>query len=126
MNVKFRVADPVLVTWMLACAVPPGQAFQRISQTQRGGHSVSGISQQHFRRLGISIFGRVAVISSPAASTKSRVVFADIDLELLRQYRINEVWADAYRKPYAYGALVSSTTREPFRRSDSRRTRPDP
>lgn len=54
------------------------------------------------------------------------VVFADIDLQLLRQYRINEVWADAYRKPYAYGALVSSTTREPFRRSDSRRARPDP
>src|SRR5690348_3240178 len=78
-KVKFRVADPVLMTWMLACAVLPGQALQRISQTQRGGHSISGISQQGLGSLGISIFGRVAVTSSLAASIKSRVVFADID-----------------------------------------------
>jgi hypothetical protein len=59
-NVKCRVCVPVFVTRICACTLPPGHAFQRISQTHRGGHSVSGISQQFLRRLGISIFGSVA------------------------------------------------------------------
>ena len=60
------------------------------------------------------------------AGPEPGVVFADVDLDLLRQYRKNEVWGDAYRKPYAYGALVSGTASEPFRRRDSRRVRPAP
>lgn len=59
------------------------------------------------------------------AGPEPGVVFADIDLDLLRQYRRGETWADAYRKPYAYGALVSDTVREPFCRPDSRRARPN-
>ena len=39
------------------------------------------------------------------AGPEPGVVFADVDLDLLRQYRKNEVWGDVYRKPYAYGAL---------------------
>ena len=75
---------------------------------------------------GITVITLEHAIATRTATGSYAVVFADIDLDLLRQYRKNEVWGDAYRKPYAYGALISGTTSEPFRRRDSRRVRPAP
>jgi predicted amidohydrolase len=60
------------------------------------------------------------------AGPEPTVVFADVDLQLLRRYRGSQTWADAYRKPYAYGLLGSKKAKEPFIRPDSRRGRPEP
>ena len=46
---------------------------------------------------------------------------ADIDLDMLRNYRGSEVHGNAYRRPGMYGVLTSGQVREPFIRSDARR-----
>jgi predicted amidohydrolase len=55
------------------------------------------------------------------AGADEGVVLAEIDLERLRRYRAEETWGNAYRKPRAYGALVSDGVRAPFVRPDARR-----
>ena len=49
------------------------------------------------------------------------VVVAAFDLDRLRDYRRQEIWGDAFRKPGAYGLLTSGHVRPPFVRSDARR-----
>jgi len=49
------------------------------------------------------------------------VFAASLDLGALRAYRAVEVWGDAYRKPRAYGPLLSTDVHPPFIRPDSRR-----
>jgi len=58
------------------------------------------------------------------ADGKAGVVLAEIDLDLLRDYRAKESWGDAYRKPYAYRSLVRDRPCPPFVRDDARRNRP--
>lgn len=59
------------------------------------------------------------------AGVDEEVVYARIDLDLLRQYRAIETWADAYRKPSAYRRLRSADPPlDVFTRADSRRTAP--
>jgi predicted amidohydrolase len=52
------------------------------------------------------------------------VYIAEFDIDALRAYRLSETSGDAFRKPYAYGPLVSQEVREPFVREDSRREHP--
>ncbi|MHB8324586.1 MAG: carbon-nitrogen hydrolase family protein [Candidatus Dormibacteria bacterium] len=53
------------------------------------------------------------------------IVYAQVDLDLLRQYRATETWGDAYRKPYAYRRISSpGVAQEVFARPDSRRVSP--
>ena len=49
------------------------------------------------------------------------IFFADIDLGLPREYRKNEVFGNAYRRPGLYGILSDGTVRDPFIRDDARR-----
>jgi predicted amidohydrolase len=49
------------------------------------------------------------------------IFMAVFDLDLLRVYRLNESWGNAYRKPKRYGLLTSSTVEPPFLRPDARR-----
>lgn len=42
------------------------------------------------------------------------IFFASIDLNMLREYRSNEVHGNAYRKPLKYGLLTSTEKQEPF------------
>ncbi len=42
------------------------------------------------------------------------VFTADIDLDMLREYRSREVMGNAYRKTYAYAKLLDDTVEEPF------------
>ena len=49
------------------------------------------------------------------------VLWADVDLDLLRDYRARETWGDAYRKPCAYQPLIRERPRPSFIRNDSRR-----
>ena len=58
-----------------------------------------------------------------AAGKEEGIVLADIDLERLRRFREAETQGDAYRKPYAYGALVGQRAVPPFERDDARRAR---
>ncbi len=44
---------------------------------------------------------------------------ADFDIERLRKYRSQEIWGDAYRKPWLYGELLDETKREPFLRDNA-------
>jgi len=55
------------------------------------------------------------------AGADEGVYVAPFDLEALRAYRRRETWGNAYRKPRAYGALVSPDIADPFRRDDARR-----
>jgi predicted amidohydrolase/DNA polymerase III epsilon subunit-like protein len=55
------------------------------------------------------------------AGAEEGIFMASFDLEALREYRRREVWGDAYRKPYAYAALLQKKAVEPFTRKDSRR-----
>jgi predicted amidohydrolase len=49
------------------------------------------------------------------------IYLAEFDLNLLRAYRANEAWGNAYRKPGRYGILTSPAVEPPFVRSDARR-----
>ena len=49
------------------------------------------------------------------------IFLADLDLDLLRAYRANEVWGNAYRKPSRYGLLTSPSVEAPFLRPEARR-----
>jgi predicted amidohydrolase len=55
------------------------------------------------------------------AGSEPGVMLADVDLDLLRDYRASESWGDAYRKPYAYQPLLRDRPRPPFIRDDARR-----
>jgi predicted amidohydrolase len=57
-----------------------------------------------------------------AADESEGVFLATFDLDALRNYRKHQTWADAYRKPHTYKALVADTPAPIFKRSDSRRT----
>lgn len=46
------------------------------------------------------------------------IFVADFDLELIREYRKNEVHGNAYRRPWKYSLLVSEEKNEPFIRED--------
>ncbi|MCL4560655.1 MAG: carbon-nitrogen hydrolase family protein [Chloroflexi bacterium] len=55
------------------------------------------------------------------AGENEGVFIAEFDLDRLRDYRERESWGNAYRKPRAYGELVSEEVRPPFVRKESRR-----
>jgi predicted amidohydrolase len=58
------------------------------------------------------------------AGPEEGVYIAEFDLDALRSYRERETWGNAFRKPYAYGPLVSPDVTEPFVREESRRDQP--
>lgn len=49
------------------------------------------------------------------------VYVAELDLDMLRQYRAAEVHGNAYRKPEKYGLLINERVEDPFIRKDRRR-----
>ena len=49
------------------------------------------------------------------------VYLAQFDLERMRQWRSEEGWGNAYRKPSRYGLLVAEEVRAPFVRADAKR-----
>jgi predicted amidohydrolase len=49
------------------------------------------------------------------------IFLAEFDIGLLRAYRANEIWGNAYRKPKRYGMLTSSSVEPPFVRPNARR-----
>ena len=48
------------------------------------------------------------------------IYVAEVDLDLLREYRACEVHGNAYRRPHLYHALTDETVNEPFIRDDKR------
>lgn len=48
------------------------------------------------------------------------IYMAQVDLDLLREYRSCEVHGNAYRRPQLYYALIDETVNEPFIREDKR------
>ena len=54
------------------------------------------------------------------AGEEEGVVLAEVDLDLLREYRACEVHGNAYRRPQLYHALIDETVNEPFIREDKR------
>lgn len=55
------------------------------------------------------------------AGESEGIYLAEFDMNMIREYRRNEVHGNAYRKPKKYKAIVSETVEEPFVRHDSRR-----
>jgi predicted amidohydrolase len=54
------------------------------------------------------------------ANEEEGVFIAELDLVMLRKYRKEEVFGNAYRKPGKYGLLIDETINEPFIRKDRR------
>ena len=54
------------------------------------------------------------------AGEEEGIFTAEIDIDLLREYRACEVHGNAYRRPNLYGALLDETVCEPFIREDKR------
>ncbi len=48
------------------------------------------------------------------------IYVAEVDLDMLRAYRENEVHGNAYRRPEKYGLLLSRNVEHPFIRTDKR------
>ena len=49
------------------------------------------------------------------------IYLAELDLDMLREYRKREVHGNAYRRPEKYGILTETAIQEPFIRADRRR-----
>ena len=54
------------------------------------------------------------------AGEEEGIFMAEIDLDLLREYRTCEVHGNAYRRPHLYGALLEKKVKAPFIREDKR------
>lgn len=54
------------------------------------------------------------------ADEKEGIFVAEVDLDLLREYRACEVHGNAYRRPRLYHHLTDETVNEPFIRNDKR------
>lgn len=54
------------------------------------------------------------------AGENEGIYMAQVDLDLLREYRAFEVHGNAYRRPHLYGVLMDETINEPFVRDDKR------
>lgn len=54
------------------------------------------------------------------ANEEEGVFIAELDLVMLRKYRKEEVFGNAYRRPGKYGLLIDETINEPFIRKDRR------
>lgn len=52
------------------------------------------------------------------ADESEGIYLAEFDMDMIREYRANEVHGNAYRRPELYGLLVSGEKREPFVRND--------
>ena len=55
------------------------------------------------------------------ADEKEGIYIAELDMDMLREYRESEVHGNAYRRPKKYYALIDEQVNEPFIRSDCRR-----
>ena len=55
------------------------------------------------------------------AGEKEGIFIAELDLEMLREYRENEVHGNAYRRPEKYSTLLSEEICYPFVRKDRRK-----
>lgn len=51
---------------------------------------------------------------------KEDVFIAELDMDMLREYRNHEVHGNAYRRPEKYGILVENCVEEPFIRNDKK------
>lgn len=49
------------------------------------------------------------------------IYLAEMDMDMLREYRKREVHGNAYRRPEKYGILTETAIQEPFIRADRRR-----
>lgn len=54
------------------------------------------------------------------AGEKEGIFIAELNLDLLREYRSCEVHGNTYRRPQLYHALIDTTINEPFIRNDKR------
>ena len=54
------------------------------------------------------------------ADESEGIFLAEINLDLLREYRACEVHGNAYRRPQLYGDLLNTTVTDPFIRQDKR------
>ena len=55
------------------------------------------------------------------AGSEEGIYIAELDMDMLRDYRKHEVHGNAYRHPYKYGILVEERIEDPFVREDYRR-----
>ena len=92
-----------------------GVAMTNYAAPQNNGHSVAfdgvayGKDEESLDTLIIE------------AGEEEGVFLAEFDMDRLREYRRQEVWGNAYRRPDRYSLLVSYHVEEPFIRENARR-----
>lgn len=55
------------------------------------------------------------------ADEQEGIYMANFDMEIIRNYRKNEVWGDAFRRPFTYLKLTENFVKDPFNRNEVRR-----
>jgi N-carbamoylputrescine amidase len=93
-----------------------GVAMANYAAPQNNGHSIAfdGVAYD-------GVDGLARDMKLVEAGEAEGVYLAVFDLDRLRHYRSYESWGNAFRKPKAYGQLVSEEVREPFIRPKARR-----
>ena len=92
-----------------------GVAMANYASPQQNGHSVAydGVA---FDEKGAALDPLIV-----EAGEAEGVYLAQFNLERLRDFRVHEIWGNAFRKPHAYSRLVSEEVHEPFIRPQARR-----
>jgi hypothetical protein len=93
-----------------------GVALANYAAPQHNGHSIAVDGIAH---AGSDAPARdMKLIEAGAAEG---IYMASFDLAALRAYRERESWGNSFRKPSAYGALLSADVTHPFIRREARR-----
>lgn len=89
-------------------------------------HGIGGFDGHSIAVSGVCFDAQGGVVDDllVQAGEKPGLFVARFDLEEIRAYRRRETWGDAYRKPWAYGRLVTDAPIPEFARPDSRRAAP--
>jgi N-carbamoylputrescine amidase len=86
-----------------------GLALANYAAPQENGHSVAFDTQGNPRDT--------LVIE---AGENEGVFLATFDIDLIRAYRVREVWGNAFRKPHRYSLLTSLDVEKPFIRTNDK------
>lgn len=92
-----------------------GVALANYALPQNNGHSCA------FDGVAFDEDGSTRDTCILMADEKENVFIAEFDIEKIRNFRKQEVWGNAYRKPKQYQSLVSLDINEPFIRANAKR-----
>ncbi len=92
-----------------------GVVLANYASPQNNGHSCA------FDGIGFNEDGSSRDTCVLMADEEENIFIAEFDIEKIRNFRKQEVWGNAYRKPRQYQSLIGLDVNEPFIRGNARR-----